>query len=287
MPHALVNGCDTSYEVAGNGPPLLFMHGGMGGLGTGGLPSEPQPWHEELSKHYTVITYDRRSSGRSCMPETPHTLELFADDAYELLRHLGIERAVVWGESAGVAIAITFAMRHSDATTALVLTDGAPWFSRDPELVRRLEQRIGILETEGPEAAYEARRAEGTVGLNAFAPGHGETGDRSARGDGRERIRAQLVAVGRPERIRMYAAELRTYAAYVGFDVTGTFARLSMPILVVYGTGDRVFPGADWAEVTDGMDNVEYVALEGADHGSGRRPDAIRAVASFLARVTR
>src|SRR5262249_47611817 len=155
----------------------------------------------------------------------------------------------------GVAIAITFAMRHAGATTALVLTDGAPWFSRDPELVRRLEQRIGILETEGPEAAYEARRAEGTVGLNAFAPVAAGTRDRGARDDGRERIRAQLAAVGRPERIRMYAAELRTYAAYVGFDVTGTFARLAMPILVVYGNADAVFPSAGWAELTDDMDN--------------------------------
>jgi pimeloyl-ACP methyl ester carboxylesterase len=59
-----------------------------------------------------------------------------------------------------------------------------------------------------------------------------------------------------------------------------------MPVLIIYGTGDLVFPSVRWDELTSGMDNVEYVALEGAEHGCGRQPPAIEAVASFLARAT-
>jgi pimeloyl-ACP methyl ester carboxylesterase len=287
VPRVLLNGCSIYYEVAGDGPPLLFMHGGFGGLGTGAVTAEPFAWYEEFTKRYKVITFDRRSSGRSAAPESRHSLDLFSDDGLELLRHLGIPDAVIWGESAGVAIAVTFAMRHPDATRALILTDGAPWLSRDPELIQGLEGRIRVLEDFGPEAAYQTRREEGPVGLNVFSPARPAAPgtEDEEREIGRAKIQAQLRAVDRSERVRMYAAELRTTSAYVGFDVTESFRQLSMPILIIYGTGDTIFPEAGWSEVTATMGNVEYVALEGAEHGCGRQPHAIELVAAFLSRV--
>jgi pimeloyl-ACP methyl ester carboxylesterase len=288
VPYVELNGCRTFYEVAGQGPPLLFMHGGLGGLGTGHVTREPFVWYEAFTKRYTVITYDRRSSGRSSAPESRHSLELFAADALELLQHLAIGPAIIWGESGGVPIAITFALRHPDSTRALILTDGAPWFSRDPMLVQGLKDRIRLLETDGPEAAYLDRRQHGPVGLNVFAspPPATSPAEAEAREMGRAQIQAQLRALERSERIRMYAAELRTSAAYVDFDATSSFHLLTMPALIIYGTGDLVFPSVRWADLTSGMDNVEYVALEGAEHGGGRQPHAIDIIANFLSRVT-
>lgn len=287
MPYVELNGCRTYYEVAGEGPPLLFMHGGLGGLGTGHVTSEPFVWYEAFIQRYTVITYDRRSSGRSSAPESRHSLELFAEDGLELLRHLGIRRAIVWGESGGVPIAITFGLRHPDVAGALILTDGAPWFSRDPVLVQGLKDRVQLLETDGPEAAYVARREQGPVGLNVFVSPRpaSSPAEVEAREMGRAQIQAQLRALDRSERVRMYAAELRTSGAYVDFDATSSFHRLTMPVLIIYGTGDMVFPSVGWADLTSGMDNVEYVALEGAEHGCGRQPRAIDMVANFLSRV--
>jgi pimeloyl-ACP methyl ester carboxylesterase len=291
VPYVELNGCRTYYELAGEGPPLLFMHGGLGGLGTGHVTREPFVWYEAFTKHYTVITYDRRSSGRSSAPESRHSLELFAQDGLELLRHLGIANAVIWGESGGVPIAITFGLRHPDSTRALILTDGAPWFSRDPALVQGLKDRIRLLETDGPEAAYVARRQQGPVGLNVFASQRpvaspAPSAEVDAREMGRAQIQAQLRAMERPERIRMYAAELRTSAAYVDFDATSSFHLLTMPILIIYGTGDMVFPSVGWAELISGMDNVEYVAVEGGEHGCGRQSRPIDMIAGFLSRVT-
>jgi pimeloyl-ACP methyl ester carboxylesterase len=264
------------------------MHGGLGGLGTGHVTLEPFVWYEAFTERYTVITYDRRSSGRSSAPESRHSLELFAADAVELLRHLGVARAVIWGESGGVPIAITFALRHPDFTRALILTDGAPWFSRDPVLVQGLQDRIRLLEDDGPEAAYLARRQHGPVGLNVFAspPAATSPAEAEAREMGRAQIQAQLRAMERSERVRMYAAELRTSAACVDFDATGSFHLLTMPALIIYGTGDLVFPAVKWDDLTSGMDNVEYVALEGAEHGCGRQPHALDIIANFLSRVT-
>jgi pimeloyl-ACP methyl ester carboxylesterase len=288
VPYTVLNGCETYYQSAGQGPPLLFMHGGLGGLGTGNVTREPLPWYEEFVQRYRVITYDRRSSGKSSAPESPHSLELFADDAFELLRYLDLPEAVIWGESGGVAIATTFALRHPQTTTALILSDGAPWFSRDPLLVQRLKERIGLLETAGPEAAYEARRVYGPVGLNVFASRDSALSEAELKQleEGRAQVRAELSAIGRTERIRMYAAELRTSAAYVDFDATSSLARLSMPILVIYGTRDSVFPSAGWEDLTSDVGNVEYLPFANGGHGCGRQPAAVEAITQFVSRVT-
>jgi pimeloyl-ACP methyl ester carboxylesterase len=214
-------------------------------------------------------------------------LELFVDDAVELLAHLGLDRAVIWGESAGAPIAATFALQHPERTAALVLTDAAPWFSRNPELIGRLKERVHLLETAGPEAAYAARRDGGPVGPNFFSSHRPPASDSEAQQLEltRARFRARLLAVSRAERVRMYAAELRTSSAYADFDVTASFDRLKMPVLIVYGPADAIFPSAGWGELTAALPNVEYVPLEGAGHGCGRTPEGISVVSDFLDRV--
>jgi pimeloyl-ACP methyl ester carboxylesterase len=276
------NGCQLHYDVHGAGPALLFNHGGFGGLGTGLRPSDPS-WIESLAEGNTVITYDRRSAGRSASSPGLHTLELFSEDARALLHHLDIDRAVIWGESAGVPVASTFALTYPDQTPALILTDGSPWFSRDADLVRRLKARIQILERDGAVAAYEARRRDGTVGLQIFSNQRPLTSQEdAARSASREQIQRQLQAIPRSERIERYAAELRTYAAYVDFDITARFGELRMPTLVIYGTRDSIFPDVEWGTITRSMPNVTYVPIEGAEHGVLEKPGVLDTIVGFL-----
>ena len=283
MPHAILNGCETYFEVAGDGPPVLFVHGGFGGLGTGAAP-EPPPWLPRLASRYRVITYDRRSSGRSGTSAENHTLRMFAEDARALLRHLGVSRAVIWGESAGVAIASMFALEFPEMTSALILGDGAPWFTTDAEVVRRLRERIDLLGAQGAEAAYQARRTSGTVGLNLFSAARAarsaeEERERVAQ---REAISRALGAMPREERISAYARELRTYAAYLDFDITGRLAEVTAPTLILYGTADTIFPAVDWPAVIKPMPDVRYVPFEGEEHGVATEPAALDEIERFL-----
>lgn len=287
MPIATADGCDIYYEVAGSGPALVFIHGGFGGLGTGRSVAPPR-WHDRFAGHFTLVTYDRRSAGRSGFPETPHTMSLFADDLKAVLDAAGIPRAAIWGTSAGAPIAITFALRYPDATSALVVTDAAPWFSRDETTISRLKERIALLESEGVEAAYEARRTGGTVGLQLFAAERPAASpeEEAARVKNRERIQAEMAAIPREERIAKYGAELRTYSAYADFDVSNSFRSLAMPTLVIWGTGETLFPNAGWDKLTATMPNVEYLPVAGADHGvTETHPETLDAIESFLLRV--
>ena len=288
MPTATINDTEIYYETHGSGFPLVFAHGGFGGLGTGAGGNVPA-WVERFSEHFEVILPDRRSSGRSGFPDVPHTMSLFASDIRELLRHLGHERAFVWGTSAGGPIALTFGLEHPDAAAGLVVAETAPWLSQDPDLLGKLRERIEVLNARGVDAAYEARREGGTVGLNLFAaarPAENEAEQRQ-RDERRAAIQAQLAAIPREERIYKYGAELRTYAAHVDFDATERFGELTMPVLIVYGTGDTVYPDVPWERLAEGKPNVELAFFPGLEHGAASNtPDGEAAILDFLRRHT-
>lgn len=292
MPIARINGVELYVESHGEGFPLLHIHGGFGGLGTGAV-SAPPPWLGRFAEHFRVLLYDRRSSGRSEFPEVPHDMAQFADDAAGVLDHFGIERAHVWGISAGGPIALEFALRHGRRVRSLAVSDSAPWLSRDGELLERLRERIRVLEEEGAEAAYAARRSGGTVGLDLFksskprgtpGPSEAEAAARAAQADA---IRAQLAAVPREERIAKYAGELRTYAAYLDYDASASLAEIEAPVLIQYGSADRVFPDVPWAALTQAMPNATFVPYAGADHGlQARVPASLDDLEAFFAAHT-
>ena len=286
MPTAPINGTDIYYETHGSGFPLVFVHGGFGGLGTGQGGNVPA-WVDQFTDSYEVILYDRRSSGRSGFPETPHSMEQFAGDVHGLIRHLGHDRAHVWGTSAGGPITMEFGFRHPEAAASLVITESAPWLSRDLDLLSKLRARIKILETKGSDAAYEDRREGGTVGLNLFAAQRpaATAEEQAARDQRRAAIQAQLGQVPREERIAKYASELRTYSAYADWDASARLGELKMPVLVVDGTGDTVFPDVGWDKLVAPHANIEYLPIEGAEHGAAMGA-ALTQIKSFLSRAT-
>ena len=132
MPRARLNGVDTYYEVTGEGPPLLFIHGGYGGPLTSLVaPGEmPGSFFAETAR---TITYDRRCAGRSEYVLNKYTNEDLAADAAALLDHLDVDAAIVIGTSAGGPIALQFALTWPERVTALGLPNtGAALMSLTP-----------------------------------------------------------------------------------------------------------------------------------------------------------
>ena len=96
MPMAKVGDLNIHYEVRGQGELLLLI---MGYRGNGSM------WGEELlqplSRYFQVITFDNRGTGESDKPNAVYTIPMMADDAADLLHHLGMARAHVFGVSMG------------------------------------------------------------------------------------------------------------------------------------------------------------------------------------------
>jgi len=115
MPYAAVNGLKMYYEIHGEGPPLLLLHGGCGSIS--------EKWISYFSPAFRVIAMEQMGHGRTAdVPERPFHYHDMAEDTVELMRQLEIENAVIVGYSDGGIIGLDIAIHHPERVTTLVLT---------------------------------------------------------------------------------------------------------------------------------------------------------------------
>ncbi len=123
MPYANVNGFKLNYEVHGEGFPLVLISG---------LGSQLESWASQVpiySKHFKVVLFDNRGSGRSDKPGAPFSTQDMADDTAGLMDSLGLESAHIVGKSMGGMIGQWLAIKYPDKVRKLVL--GCSSASRD------------------------------------------------------------------------------------------------------------------------------------------------------------
>jgi pimeloyl-ACP methyl ester carboxylesterase len=108
------------YELQGEGPPLVFVHGAF----VDGHMWDPQ--FDFFSKSFKVLRYDLRGHGRTG-PSTleKYAIETFAYDLAVLLEELQLENPIVCGLSLGGMIAQSFAVKYPERLRALILSDTA------------------------------------------------------------------------------------------------------------------------------------------------------------------
>lgn len=117
VPVAQIGDIDLHYEVAGDGPRVLFI-GGTGG----DLRSKPNVFDGPLARSFTVASYDQRGLGQSSKPDAPASMADYAADAAGLLDHLGwTDGVAVVGISFGGMVAQELAIRWPGLVSRLVL----------------------------------------------------------------------------------------------------------------------------------------------------------------------
>src|SRR5438132_6835083 len=144
MPTARMNGFDMYYEAAGQGVPLLFVHGGLGGgRGSALFRQHHMP---DLAQYAHVIAFDRRAAGLSETPPAGYSFDGFVADIVALLDHLGHERAVLMGHSAGGPQVLQCALTYPERVRALILSSTATQTVNVPPALASL---VTFLGTEG------------------------------------------------------------------------------------------------------------------------------------------
>ncbi len=96
MPYAAVNGQRIYFEdTGGDGPPVILSHGFL-------MDHEMfAPQLEALVPEFRVITWDERGFGETQYDGQPFSYWDSANDCLGMLKHLGIDRAVLGGMSQG------------------------------------------------------------------------------------------------------------------------------------------------------------------------------------------
>jgi len=117
--YADVNGLRMYYERHGRadakGPPLVLLHGGVGGITMFG-PNLPA-----LAASRAVIAVELQGHGHTADIDRPLRYELMADDIAALLAQLKIPQADVMGYSMGGGVALQITIRHPQLVRRLVV----------------------------------------------------------------------------------------------------------------------------------------------------------------------
>jgi 3-oxoadipate enol-lactonase len=116
VPLVEVNGAQLWVEESGDGPAVLFVHGGLGDL------SLWEPQAGALSARFRCVRFDLRFFGRSTGPGTEWSS---VDDVVGLLDALGIEQAALLGLSMGGGVALDVALAYPHRVWALAHVAGA------------------------------------------------------------------------------------------------------------------------------------------------------------------
>ena len=103
------------YAIAGDGPPVLVVHGAGGGFDQGVYFGQGL-----VDRGFLVIAMSRYGYLRTPLPQDASAAAQ-ADAHACLLDALNVQRAAIVGASAGAPSAIQFALRHAQRCTALVL----------------------------------------------------------------------------------------------------------------------------------------------------------------------
>ncbi len=110
---------DCAYSLEGSGPPLFLIHG---------IGAARDTWRfamPELTRHFTVISYDLRGHGASPAGEGAFGLDDLVADLERLRRRLGFDRAHFAGHSLGGMIAPAYARDYPHRVLSLALLSTA------------------------------------------------------------------------------------------------------------------------------------------------------------------
>lgn len=285
MPKARVNGIDTNYTVTGAGVPVLFIHGGYGGAPSSLVPGLVLEQGLLPADTAQTITYDRRCAGQSSYTLDWFLLADLAVDAAALLTHLGQERAIVVGSSAGGPIALRFALDYPERTIALCLPNtGANLASPDRPVGRDRRDVVEQVRARGDAAVFAERKDA----LRKAAPLAAMPDDPKLRARTEERqgkLEIALRDASDADLAHYFTGEVRNYAAYLDQDLSSRVGEIHCPVCIIHGDMDTTVPHA-WGEALhQAMPGSEFHTVPGGAHGILRWPGGSAALRDWFSRV--
>lgn len=256
-------------RIAGDGEPVVFVHGGWGGLRpiVQDLPPLPWTWEWRFADRFRFITYDRRGCGVASVPDSGYDLETQARDLGGVLDYFAVRAAHVIGTSSGVPIALIFATLEPERVRSLTLYGATPLVLPAPWFVEIVRRETAVLREEGPDAAFE-KRPDGLLWWDAVARSEAiRLAGATEAALEEERLlveRAKLLPLRTLK--RYYVAELRTLAEWVDVDVVDIAAGVDAPTLFVHGAEDTLFPIEGTDPFLERMPNARLHRIEGHGH---------------------
>jgi pimeloyl-ACP methyl ester carboxylesterase len=240
---AEVNGLSVAYRIAGEGPPLVLLHGFL---------CDSRCWRPQLadlSDTFRLIAWDAPGAGSSSDPPDTFTTTDWAQCLAGFLDLLGVEAAQILGLSWGGILAQEFYRSYPDRVLSLVLCDTyAGWKGSLPESAYKKRLERCYLESLLPPEEFVPR----------WVP---EFFTEGAPHDLKEEM-SEVISEFHPVGFRLMAK------SSADTDTTHVLENIEVPTLLVWGDDDRRSPMNIAEQFREAIPKAELAIIAGAGHVS-------------------
>ncbi len=246
------DGTRIAYATIGSGPPLLKAANWMTHLDLEWTSPVWSHWLTGLAQRRSLTRYDERGSGLSDWDVPGFAFDDWVDDLGTVADAAGLDRFPVLGISQGAAVAISYAVRHPERVSCLVLA-GA--YSRGRLIRARTDE-------ERAEAALDIELAR--VGWARQDPSFVEVFASQFLPDGSPEERSEFTRFQRQTTSAENA--VRFLEAFAEIDVSDIAGQVECPTLIVHSRHDVRVPASQASELAMLIPNSRLVLLDSHNH---------------------
>jgi 3-oxoadipate enol-lactonase len=199
-----------------------------------------------LAHDAAVLAIDCRGHGQSDKPAAAYSVELFAQDAYDVCQVLDFGKVLVAGASMGGCVALQFAASYPEATRAVGLIDTTAWY--------------------GPTAPADWRSRADKAAANGL-PSMVEFQTTRWFSDAFRNENPGLVAQSVATFLRNDVADFAASCLMLGaYDGRSQLSRIQAPTAVMVGEEDYAAPVAMSEALHAGIAGSTLLVIPGARH---------------------
>ncbi len=245
------DGVGLAYASVGKGPPVVRAASFLTHLQHDFESVISRHWVKDFSRFFRYIRYDERGNGLSDWNVDDFSIEKMVVDLETVVAAMELDRFALLGSSQGASVAITYAHRHPEKVSCIVIYDGYAAGWRHSKDEKHRETRDALLEL--TRASWGNPNPVGRQAYTAlFMP------------DGSEQQHADFNRLQQitttPE--NAYAI----LSAFSTLDVRDLLPEIRVPTLVLHRKEDAVVPFEAGRLIASSIPQARFVPLEGANH---------------------
>jgi pimeloyl-ACP methyl ester carboxylesterase len=246
-----VEGKHLHYEIRGEGPDLVMIHGA-----SGSLRDLTFALRDRLTDRYRVTVVDRPGLGHS---DALDDMSLLAQARFLKagVAQLGVTEPVVLGQSYGGAVALAWALDGGPRALVLVASPSMPWPGKLDIWYRITDTAVGRALAIPMASAFVSDSYVRSATAAVFAPDPVPPGYDDFLGTPLTLRRETLAA--NVKQVNALRAELVT--------MEPRYPRLTLPVELIHGSADTIVPlSIHSGPVSQLLPNARLTVIDGAGH---------------------
>jgi pimeloyl-ACP methyl ester carboxylesterase/DNA-binding SARP family transcriptional activator len=246
------DGVTLAFATTGEGPPLVKVANWMTHIDFDWHSPVWRHWLVALSARHRLVRYDERGCGLSDRDVPGHDFEDWVNDLETVVEAAGLQRFPLLGISQGAAVAVTYAARHPERVSRLVLYGSYP------------QGRVTRATTDEDRRANQLQIDLARHGWGQDDPSFRQVFTAQFMPEGSRELWEEFNELQRQTTSADNAARVLQVSGAI--DVVDIARRVQAPTLVLHARRDRRPPFEQGRLMADLIPNSRFVALDSCNH---------------------